>query len=151
MSDLALNPITGEFDLVSEPSDFDEFITAGETVTGNVAVALDSLGQIVRAEAGFSADRWRVMGIVEVGALVGNLAAVITQPGRIIGLKFFTAPASSTNGSYVFLSDTPGEGVLTPPTGASKVRFIVGILTGANGVTTTPEILFQPAYVARSP
>ena len=54
---------------------------------------------------------------------------------------------------------TPGPiGVLgtsaadsAPPLLSEHVVYILGVLQGADGVTTTPPVLLRPQYISRSP
>lgn len=125
--------------------------TAAETIAAFKLVALDSAGEIVHAEAGFSANRWRVIGVTAASVTTGNPVIVFTGMGSKVNVAFASAPPTADNGKHVFLSISPGEGIVVPPTGAGRVRFMVGVLQGADGVTATPVVLFQPSYVSRIP
>jgi hypothetical protein len=50
----------------------------------------------------------------------------------------------------VYLSTTPGVGTLTAPSGGSdKVTFVVGILIGADGADTTPDVIWMPQFISK--
>jgi hypothetical protein len=57
-----------------------------------------------------------------------------------------SAPTKSNNGSIVYLDNSNSHGTLTAPT--SGVIYRLGVLTGADGVTTTPEVLWDPEFIA---
>lgn len=66
-------------------------------------------------------------------------------------MRFGAAPGGASNGSVVFLDSTAGQASLTAPTGGNNVIVLVGLLVGADGVTTTPEVVFDVQRVAGRP
>jgi len=77
----------------------------------------------------------------------GDTIGVATS-GKV-QIKFSSAPASSSNGQKVYVSGTGGIATLTAPTGSGNVVYQVGVLVGANGVSTTPlvDLNFQEIIV----
>jgi len=55
-------------------------------------------------------------------------------------VNFDAPPPASANGTVAFLSDTPGHAVLVPA-GAGHASCSVGIIQGADGVSTTVQCL----------
>jgi hypothetical protein len=70
------------------------------------------------------------------------------MPGQNVPVRMDIVPAGASNGDRVFLSATnAGWGTLTPPSAAGQEVVVVGTLTGGNGVTIVPTVLFQPQYI----
>lgn len=67
--------------------------------------------------------------------------------GQIVPILMDAVYTLADNGSRVWLSTTAGTATLTPPSNGWAQSF-VGILQGADGVTQTPGVLFQPRLVA---
>lgn len=143
-------PLLAEFSSGGSSGTFTEYTTSVAVTPGDI-VALNTSSLLVLADATFMFDSWRVIGVVLVGATVGNKAIVVTGFGATTEVKFVTAPSVSTNGTYCFLSTVPGKAVLIPPMGAGRVRFLIGTLGSADGITMSPGVLFQPEYLSRSP
>jgi hypothetical protein len=51
----------------------------------------------------------------------------------------------------VYLSTTNGEASLTSPTSSGDAIIRVGILYGATGINTSPEVIFQPQFIGQIP
>ena len=62
-------------------------------------------------------------------------------------MLFSVPPLAGDNGKRVYLSTTAGEATLTAP-GSGNAVVLVGFLKGADGVTTTPDVLLQFEIVA---
>jgi len=127
-------------------------LTAGAVlVTGNV-VRINSSGNAILADAntGTLLDGI-VAGVASAGAAAASPAKIYTVAGSLIPILFAAAPAGASNGSLVFLSGTAGQGTLTPPILPGSIVYKLGILQGANGVTTTPDVLYQPEFIAQRP
>lgn len=125
-----------------------ETFTAGEGLAVGDLVALNAAGDVVRANSSIAGGSWRVVGVVRAAALVGAPVQVFTKFGASAMTRFAAAPAAASNGQFVFLNSSSGQAVLTPPTSSGNSVFTVGILQGANGVTTTPLVVFHPRLVA---
>jgi hypothetical protein len=147
----AFNPTTGELDLVTKPKDLSLSFIAAATISKGDVVALLSTGEVAPADATFSIGLWRVFGIAETSVLAASMVRIATFVGRRVEVNFTSPPSAVNNGDYAFLSTTPGKVALTPPLGTGKVRFVVGVLVGADGLDTNPTVLYQPAYFSRSP
>lgn len=131
-----------------------ENLTAGAALTAGQVVTLDTItGQVLPANADFSLGRWRVAGIAATSAPLGGAIQVWTLHGVITPGLFAAPPPAASNRRYVFLDDTDGLLTLTPPDTASagRVRFVVGMMQGADGITSAPPVLFQPQYISRRP
>lgn len=127
-----------ELDLVT-----DQNISAGDLLvinsSGNVTFANASTGNTNDA---------RVIGVSSAVYTSGNTATLFTRFGTLIPINFIAAPSAISNGSPVYLSSTNGRATLTPPDSSGDVVFEIGILQGANGASTNPEVLFQPRLVS---
>jgi hypothetical protein len=123
---------------------------AGESVVIGDVLTLDSSGDFILASSVFSSNRWKVLAIAVSAATATNPVSVVPT-GSLVQVKLGAAPAGASNGQPVFISSTNGEATLTPPISSGNVIYVVGFLQGANGVTTTPDVLFQPDYVSRLP
>ncbi len=124
-------------------------LTAGAILAQGNILTLDASGEAILADS----DTGTTLDGLCIGVALGAVAAaatarVCTVPGSLVPMLFGSAPAGASNGSPVFLSATPGEATLTPPTTTGNVVFIVGILQGADGVSATPNVLYLPQYIA---
>jgi hypothetical protein len=124
--------------------------TAGEALTIGSVVALDASGDAVKASSTFALDDWRAIGVATTNAAPAALVTV-AQDGTLVPITFGAAPAASANGDYVFITTTAGIGTLTPPSISGEVIYVIGILQGADGITSTPPVLIKPQYVSRVP
>lgn len=77
----------------------------------------------------------------------GAVFDAVCLVGSIVGVRFATAPAATSIGSYVYLSETTGRATLTPPTTTGSVVYELGILVTADGSSVVPKILFNPRFV----
>ena len=81
----------------------------------------------------------------------GSNVRTVTVPGSRVPMRFAAAPAAASNGGRVYLSGTGGVATLTAPTTSGNAVFFVGYLIGANGANTTPDVIYQPQFIARIP
>jgi len=153
--ELGTNP-SGDFATVEDRLDFIEASTTAPLIlvtdsvlTEGDLVGINSSGNVELVNA-FTAtpDKIRVVGASFTSYLVGESAQINSNPGKLIPVKFSSAPLASENGSPVYLSTIPGAGTLTPPTGAMTVVFLIGVLQGADGINASPNVVFQPSLVA---
>ena len=114
--------------------------TAGEALTIGSIVALDASGDAVKASSTFALDDWRAIGVATTNAAPAALVTV-AQDGTLVPVEFGAAPAASANGDYVFITTTAGIGTLTPPSISGEVIYVIGILQGADGITSVPPVL----------
>ncbi len=133
----------------STPSSFLN-LTAGVALADGELLRINSSGEAVLADAGSGTiDESRTIGASSGAYAATATANINATPGTLVPTKFGSAPAGASNGSPVYLSSTvPGEATLTPPSGSGDVIFLVGILQGADGASTTPTILFQPQFIS---
>jgi hypothetical protein len=112
----------------------DENVSAGDivyiTVDGRIALAESSRVH--------SPPRYYARGVAATAALAGNVCAIYLD--GVVGVNFDAPPPASANGTVAFLSDTPGHAVLVPA-GAGHASCSVGIIQGADGVSTTVQCL----------
>lgn len=125
-------------------------LTLGENILTGQVLTLDSAGDAIRADATFSTDAWRPAAVARVGGSTGATISVGLS-GELVPILFGAAPGAAANGSPVFLSTIAGEGTLTPPLTSGNVVYVIGILQGADGASTTPSVVFQPQYISRIP
>jgi hypothetical protein len=64
-------------------------------------------------------------------------------------LRFAAAPGAADNGKRVYLSAvSAGRATLAPPAAPGEVVCLVGFLTGADGVSVTPNAVIRPTIIA---
>lgn len=128
-------------------------LTAGGAISAGDVITIESTsGDAILADAntGTTLDGLAI-GVAAYAATATNPVKVYTVAGSLIPINFASAPAAADNGRPVFVSGTPGEGTLTAPTGSGSVVFLLGVLQGADGSTTSPLVLFQPQFIAVRP
>ena len=113
-------------------------------------MAIDTSGEAIKASAVFASNDWRVVGSAQNVSGVGG-PVTLGLTGQTAPVLFASAPPASANGELVFLSAVAGEGSLTPPMTSGHVVMVVGVLQGADGVTTTPDVVIQPQFISRRP
>lgn len=124
-------------------------LTTDENLSLGSLVHINSSGNISLADANSGTiNDARVIGSSYSSYTAGTEAELYTSPGKIIPVSFSSAPLSSSNGSPVYLSTTPGVATLTAPSESGSVVFVIGILQGADGGSLTPNVIFQPQFVA---
>lgn len=128
----------------------DIILTAGENLAAGDVLTVDSSGEAVKASSSFSGGLFEVVGVARAAALA-TAAVSMARIGDHEGVLFGVAPAGASNGSFIFLSSTAGQATLTPPASSGNVIFLVGVLQGADGADTTPDVLFRPQYISRVP
>ena len=123
--------------------------TAGEALTTGDLVALNTSGEVIRADSSIAGANWEVIGVANqtVGAAAPVL--VTTRSGDCPIVRFTATPAGAANGSLVFLSTTSGLATTTPPVAVGNTIFTIGTLQGADGITATPVVVFRPQYLAQ--
>jgi hypothetical protein len=126
-------------------------IDAGEALATGSVVALAADGDVYLADATTSADRWRAFGVSDTVYAPAAAADVHVVVGTLQNTLFGSAPPAANNGDVVYLSETAGEATLIAPTSSGTVVMELGVLQGANGATTTPQILWHPRYVVEIP
>ena len=124
--------------------------TAGAALTIGDIVAINAVGEAIEATSTFTGDAWRAIGVATTNAAPAALVTV-AQDGTLVAVTFSAPPAAASNGDYVFITTTPGIGTLTPPSTSGEVIYIIGILQGANGLSTAPLVLIKPQYISRIP
>lgn len=124
---------------------------AGGIVTGQV-VRINAAGEAALADnnTGTTSDAFAVG--ISTGIFAGAATATIaTVQGALVPALFAAAPAGANNGQEVFLDSTAGRCTLTAPSGSGEVVESLGYLATADGLTTTPKILWMPRLVAVIP
>lgn len=125
--------------------------TSGAIITAFDLVAYDTMGQVVPAISTTASSIYDVVGVAQTSVLALQTVSVFTLEGLRLPMRFLVAPGAGTNGFPVFLDSSAGAATLTPPTSSGNTIFRVGILQGADGVTTTPDVLYRPRYVSQIP
>jgi len=124
--------------------------TAAEALNAGDLISLNTSGQARKANSTYSQDRFRVVGVAIGSALLGGVVNTYLE-GSLAPVRFGSAPAASSNGEYVFLNNVDGQATLTPPSAGGQVRFGVGVLQGADGISVTPDVVISPRYISRRP
>lgn len=125
-----------EFSLIA-----DETIAIGDVL--RLATSDDigfTAGRVLKANA-TTYEESEIIGIANSSGGQGDSINVVSD--GLIGVKFASAPASSSNGQTIFLSTTDGTATLTVPSGPSNAIAIIGKLVGANGSDTTPNCVIR--------
>ena len=124
-----------EFNLIA-----DESIVAGDIV--RVVVDGEGLtpGRVVKASGTVYAQS-EVVGIANASASQGDSVKIVSD--GLVGVKFSSAPASTSNGKNIFLSTTNGVATLTPPSGSSNSIIKIGKLVGADGSNSIPNVVLN--------
>ena len=128
-------------------------LTAGEALSaGDVVTIEGTTGDVILADSntGTTLDGLAI-GVAAYSAADTAPVKVFTVPGSLIPVNFAAAPAAALNGRPVFVSQTGGQGTTTAPTGSGNVVYIVGILQGADGASTSPLVMYQPQFIAVRP
>jgi hypothetical protein len=123
---------------------------AGEALSLGHILTFDAAGDVVKASAVYASSIWEVTSVATAAALATASVNVATA-GMLVPILFGAAPAAGDNGKPCFLSTTAGQATLTPPGGSGNVVFSIGVIQGADGITSTPAVLFQPQYISRIP
>lgn len=123
--------------------------TAGENLaTGELIYfsrGASTEGQLMKA-LGTSIPNSDIVGVAKASATTGNSAVIYT--GGSVPVLFGTTPSSSDNGARVYLDpSTSGVATLTAPTGVGESVVLVGRLTGADGLTSTPTVLLSISHL----
>jgi hypothetical protein len=124
---------------------------AGGLSTGEL-IQINASGEAALADnnTGTVSDSFAI-GVSTANYAGAATAQIHTVQGALVPVLFGAAPAGASNGAEVFLDSTAGQATLTAPSGTNEVVYGIGILAGANGVLTTPNVLFIPRLVAVIP
>jgi hypothetical protein len=128
-----------------------EIVTDSALVLGSLVRVAATTGNVGLADAdtGSLRDGW-ASGVSTGTFSATDTAEIVTGHGSLVSVLFAAAPAAASNGLPVYVSTTAGQGTLTAPSGGSdKVTFIVGILQGADGATTTPKVIWMPQFISK--
>ncbi len=125
-------------------------VVAGEALNAGEVVYIDSTGSARKAETSSAINpaRFYTAGVVKSSVVALNPVQIYANVMTKVPVRSSATLVAADNGSPVFLnSAVPGEITLSlPPAGNAVVR--VGILVGADGVTTTPDVLLQLQLVS---
>jgi hypothetical protein len=127
-------------------------LTAAATIQIGDLVALDSAGDAILADSDTGTDEDAYcIGVAATAATATNPVEVFSNSGSLVPANFGAAPGAAANGSVVFVSATGGQATLTAPTGGGNIIFKIGILQGADGVDTSPNVVIQPQFLSKRP
>lgn len=135
-------------DLLTEGLGSIEVFTSGEPLTAGDLLTLDTTGDVVRANSSIGGALYEVIGVSNETVGSGVPVQVVTHSGATREVRFVSAPSASFNGRLVFLSATNGFATTTPPTSSGNAVFTIGTLQGADGVSSTPAVVFRPQLIA---
>jgi hypothetical protein len=126
-------------------------VTTTDALAAGDIVAYDALApsQTVLADPDISLtpDRYNAKGIAVAAALAGAATTIYSIPGQRVPVRFAAVPLAASNGRRVYLSTTPGQASLVAP-GSGFALVQVGILVGADGITATPDVVFEFNVIA---
>lgn len=124
--------------------------TSGEAISAGEPVRFDRAGtpgRLLRGQA-VGADAADVVGICKNTVAGAGLSVTVYLSGEA-PLRFAAAPGAADNGKRVYLSAvSAGRATLTPPAAPGEVVCLVGFLTGADGVSVTPNAVIRPTIIA---
>jgi hypothetical protein len=133
-----------------------DLLPAGASAVAQIAMARGELvtyqwtgaaSMYVQATNITTQSAFRVDGVVLAPVLnPADTAYVHRAQGKAVPILFAAPPAAASNGSMVFLGQT-GFATLTPPSATLTTIVEIGILVGANGVTSVPLVVFNPHIV----
>jgi hypothetical protein len=125
-------------------------VTAGVNLAAGQAVVFDTTANTVilaDPDAALVPIQWEVRGIATAAVLAGAATTIYSIEGQRVPVLFQVAPAAASNGSVVYLDTTAGFATLSvPPAGNAVVK--LGTLTGADGVSVTPDVVIDFDVVA---
>jgi hypothetical protein len=125
--------------------------SATSLVAGDL-VSLNVDGDLTLSDADNGSLRASVVvGVSRATFGTSTTSQIFSVPGSLVPVRFTSAPAAANNGSRVFLSTTAGQATLTAPAGSGTVTYQIGWLQGANGVSTTPLVLYMPMLISQHP
>jgi len=119
---------------------------AGEAIATGDALAIGPAGTAYRAQRSPAANLYHVAGVALNAALAGG-AVGAARIGSKVAARFNAPPSSALNGQIVWLDDN-GAASMTAAVAPPSADYQLGILLGADGVTSSPEILFAPVLSA---
>ena len=123
------------------------FGTAGATVAvGDVLTYEATTGKLVLADANGTGNLKNPTGTCRVASVLDSPTALAMA--GLVPVTFAAAPAASSIGAIVYLSETAGKGTLTPPSTSGSRVYMLGILASADGAATTVRVLWQPQFVS---
>ena len=121
--------------------------TAGATIAvGDVVTYNATTGKIVQADANGAGNLKNPAGTCRLGA--SDTQPTALAYAGLVPVTFASAPASSSIGALVYLSETAGRGTLTAPSTIGSRVYKLGILVSADGAATTCRVLWQPQFIA---
>lgn len=123
--------------------------TAGAAIALGDLLTFDSSGDAVPAVSTTATGEWEVAGVAASAAAAASPVQIFTIRGLATQTRFGVAPGAGANGTRVYLSSSAGAATLTAPTTPGNTVMLVGLLIGADGATTTPEVVFHPQFIAR--
>lgn len=125
-----------------------EVFTSGEAVTVGDLLTLDTAGDVIRANSSIGPANYEVIGVAKETVGSGVLVQVFTHTGAVPNVRFTAPPGAALNGRLTFLSTTTGLASIAPPGSGGNAIFTIGTLQGADGVTTSPAVVFRPQLIA---
>lgn len=125
-----------------------EIFTSGEALTAGDLLTLDTAGDAIRADSSIGTANYEVIGVANQTVGIGVSVQVVTHSGEVPNVNFTAAPAGALNGGLVFLSTSTGLASTAPPGAGGNAIFTIGTLQGADGITTSPAVVFRPQLIA---
>ncbi len=136
----------GETPFPSPDSAVDINAIAVENILAGDILALQEGNANKAIKASSLSSKSNVVGIARTAVSAGE-----TVSARVVGemaVNFVVAPASSSNGSPVYVSGTAGKATVEAPVEAGNSIFKIGYLKDADGTKTQPTVVLQLDSVA---
>jgi hypothetical protein len=125
-------------------------LTAGVSIAVGNILAINVSGEAVLASNALSSGNWEIAG-VSLEAVTASNPVRIALPGQRVPILFSSAPAASANGTLAFLSGLAGEATLTPSFVSGTLLATLGVIQGADGASTTPDVIFNTQIISFTP
>ena len=127
---------------------FVEVVTSGSDAIFQYAPVSSIEGSDRVQNASSDPSRASFIGVSTNSTHVINESIIVQVAGET-PVRFNAAPATLDNGKRVFLSAVAGEPTLVVPSNQGEMLVQIGILSGADGVSTNPTVLLLPSTVVQ--
>ena len=123
----------------------DESIAIGDVVRLVQFGEGGTVGRVVKANASESQSREVYIALTSAPAQGDNVQVAIVGE---ININFGSSVPSNDNGKRCYLSaSTNGQATTTAPTSSGSLIIALGTISGADGSTSTPKVIFRPNLI----
>lgn len=126
----------------------DESIAIGDVVRLVQFGEAGTVGRVVKSNATAQQSQEVYVALTSAAAQGDNVQVAIVGE---INVNFGSSVPSNDNGKRCYLSDsTSGQATTTAPTSSGSLIVALGTISGANGSTSTPKVIFRPNLVMQN-